>query len=166
MSIGSAVSNFGRAEPIRIQEFKVVWKILAEMRWRREIFDVLACCFALIGRNGNRTSGFSLSRSSVSDDPPTSWHSMNRLEFAMKRVCCVVIGQPSWAVCSSTWPNQEQRSNGLYFFVDTSRRNVVWPGHMPVPMAETLNVMQLRFRVHMCVGKSQLSQSIPNGNQS
>ena len=44
--------------------------------------------------------------------------------------------------------------------------DVVWPGHMPVPMAEILNVMQLRFRVHMCVGKSQLSQSIPNGNQS
>ena len=72
MSNGSAVSNFGGAEPIRIQEFKVVWKILAEMRWRREIFDVFACYFALIGRNGNRTSGFSLSRSSVSDDPPTS----------------------------------------------------------------------------------------------
>ena len=86
---------------------------------------------------------------------------MNRLEFAMKRVCCVVIGQPSWAVCSSTWPNQEQRSNGLYFFVDTSRRNVVWPGHMPVPMAETLNVMQLRFRVQCVWVKVSLVSKYP-----
>ena len=30
--------------------------------------------------------------------------------------------------------------------------DAVWPGHMPVPMEEILNEMQLRFRVHMCVG--------------
>ena len=46
---------------------------------------------------------------------------------------------------------KDQKSDGLNFFVDTSRR-MYWPGHMPVPMVETLNEMQLRFRVHMCVG--------------
>ena len=30
--------------------------------------------------------------------------------------------------------------------------DAIWPGHMPVPMVEILNEMQLRFRVHMCVG--------------
>ena len=49
---------------------------------------------------------------------------------------------------------KDQKSDGLIFFCRyvEKKDDAVWPGHMPVPMVEKLNVMQLRFRVHMCVG--------------
>ena len=49
-------------------------------------------------------------------------------------------------------PKSRSEKQWAYFFRRYVEKNVFWPGHMPVPMAETLNVMQLRIRVHMCVG--------------
>ena len=65
-------------------------------------------------------------------------------------------------------PKSRTEKQWAYFFRRYVEKKVdaVWPGHMPVPMVNKLNEMQLRFRVHMCVGNSQLSQSIPNGKQS
>ena len=91
MLVGCAVIDLGGAEPIRFDVAKVVLGILAIKWCRREISDVLSCCFALIGQSNNPNSGFCSSLSCGSDEPPTSWISMNRLGFVMKRICCAVI---------------------------------------------------------------------------
>ena len=92
MTNGCAVFDFGGAEPIRFQEFKVVQELLAEMCSRREIYDVLARCFALIGPNWNLGSGFCWPCSCDSEDPPTSQIWMLRLGLAIERICCALIG--------------------------------------------------------------------------
>ena len=96
MSNGCAVSNFGEAEPIRIQEFKVVWKILAEMRWRREIFDVLACYFALIGRLAATLKGGG-GKSAAGSFPHMDWRFNefpNAGAHALYVTCVEVMGVP------------------------------------------------------------------------
>ena len=41
--------ELGGAEPIKFHQLFAVFEIFEEMRWRREIFRILARCFAVIG---------------------------------------------------------------------------------------------------------------------
>ena len=131
MFSGTAMANIGEAEPIRKLLSFGVFEIFAEMHWRREIIQFFARSSALIGRIGNPSSGFSCSRLCASDDTPTRWHSINRLESAMERILLLCDWTTLLGCLLFDVAKKDQRRNGLIFFVDSSRSDCCCMGFGP-----------------------------------